>query len=79
MFNDLRDYIGRVKELGEYRLIEGASAEEEIGGISFLMSASPTAPLLMFDKIKGHRAGYRVASNLFNTPTRTALALGFPL
>lgn len=79
MFNDLREYISKVEELGEYKLIESANAEEEIGGISLLISEHPTPPLLMFDKIKGYRAGYRVASNLFNTPRRTALGLGFPL
>jgi UbiD family decarboxylase len=79
VFDDLRDYIGKVEEAGEYRLIEGADAGEEIGAITFLMSQSATAPLLMFDKINGYKAGYRVASNLFNTSRRTALGLGFAL
>ena len=36
-------------------------------------------PLLVFDRIKGHAPGYRVATNLVNTPRRAALALGLPV
>lgn len=79
MFNDLREYIAKAEELGEYRLVEGATAEREIGAISLLVSETPNSPLLLFDKIKGYKPGFRVASNVFNSPKRTALGLGFPL
>ncbi|MFH0914763.1 MAG: UbiD family decarboxylase [Chloroflexota bacterium] len=79
LFQDLREYIHKVEEIGEYRLIEGANVEEEIGAITHLVSEMPNSPLLMFDKIKGYPPGFRVASNLFTTHRRTALALGFPL
>ncbi|MFC2003632.1 UbiD family decarboxylase [Chloroflexota bacterium] len=79
MFTDLREYVSKVQEIGEYRLIEGVDAEQEIGAISHLVSESPNSPLLMFDKIKGYQPGYRVVSNIFTTPSRTALALGFPI
>ncbi|MFH1742984.1 MAG: UbiD family decarboxylase [bacterium] len=79
MFNDLREYIERVKEIGEYRLVEGAAADQEIGAINYLVSKKPDSPLLLFDKIKGYQPGFRVASNLFRTMKRTALGLGFPL
>ena len=42
MFNDLRDFIKRVEELGEYQLVEGADAELEIGAITHLASLSPS-------------------------------------
>ena len=60
MFNDLREFISKVEELGEYQLIEGADTEREIGALSLLISEKPDSPLLMFDKIKGYQPGYRV-------------------
>lgn len=78
-FNDLREFIQKADELGECKVIEGADWDLEIGGLTELASAIKNAPLLLFDKIKGYEAGYRVATNLFNTERRTALALGLPM
>ena len=78
MFNDLREFIETVEKLGECKLVEGADWDIEIGAISELAMKMPNVPLLIFDKIKGYDTGYRVASNLFSTPRRTALALGLP-
>jgi 4-hydroxy-3-polyprenylbenzoate decarboxylase len=43
-----------------------------------LVAETADPPLLVFDKIPGYRPNYRVASNLFTTSRRTALALGLP-
>ena len=77
MFNDLRQYIDAVKELGELKLIEGADWDLEIGAITE-MQAKPNTPLLLFDKIKGYNAGYRVVTNLAASLKRVALILGLP-
>ncbi|MFH1002517.1 MAG: UbiD family decarboxylase [Chloroflexota bacterium] len=79
MFNDLREFISKCEEIGEYQLIEGADTEREIGALSLLISEKPNSPLLLFDKIKGHQPGYRVVSNVFTTPRRTALGMGLPM
>jgi len=79
MFGDLREFIEKAKELGECRLIEGADWDLEIGLINEWQASTPDSPLLLFDRIKDYEAGYRVASNLFTTPKRTALALDLPL
>ncbi|MFC1869766.1 UbiD family decarboxylase [Chloroflexota bacterium] len=79
MFNDLREFIDKAEELGELKLIEGADWESEIGVLTDIIAAQPNPPLLLFDKITGHQAGYRVASNLFTSTRRTALGLGLPL
>jgi 4-hydroxy-3-polyprenylbenzoate decarboxylase len=79
MFNDLREFINRAEEMGEVKLIEGADWESEIGVLTELMSTGSNPALLLFDKIKGYEAGYRVSSNLFTSPTRTALGLDLPL
>src|SRR3990172_12288562 len=79
MFNDLREFISKAGELGECKTIEGADWNLEIGCLSELQAAISDSPLLLFDKIKGYKAGYRVASNLFSSPKRLALAAGLPL
>ncbi len=79
MFNDLREFIQKVDELGECKVIEGTDWNLEIGAITELLRDTPNPPLLIFDKIKGYEAGYRVATNMCITPRRIALALGLPL
>lgn len=76
MFNDLREFIARAQEMGELKLIEGADRDLEIGGITEWFSSLPDTPVLLFDCIPGFEAGYRVASNLFDNMSRTALILG---
>lgn len=78
MFNDLRELIKHAEEIGEYKRIEGADWNLEIGIIGDLLAESPNAPLLLFDKIKDYKPGYRVASNLTVTDRRVAAALGLP-
>ncbi len=78
MFKDIREYIKKAREMGEYRLFEGADWDLEIGIITELLLKSQTSPLLLFDKIKGYPAGYRVASNLFSTHNRVAAVLDIP-
>lgn len=75
-FTDLREFIDRVREMDDCRVIEDADWDLEIGQICEWQANVPDSPLLLFDKIKGYPKGYRVASNLFNKPNRTALALG---
>ncbi len=74
---DLRPFISRLDSLGELKKIEGADWNEEIGTITQL-SDERNGPALLFDRIKGYPAGYRVISNMISQPRRLALALGFP-
>ena len=77
MFSDLREYIKQAEELGEYRLIEGADWDLEIGTITELV-AKPDTPLLMFDKIKDYKPGYRVATNPLGSYRQVSRLLGLP-
>jgi UbiD family decarboxylase len=77
-FNDLRGFIDQVAEMGECKVIEGANCESEIGVLTELQSELPNPSMLLFDNVAGYPQGYRVVSNLFCTPRRTALALEFP-
>jgi 4-hydroxy-3-polyprenylbenzoate decarboxylase len=75
LWKDLRDYIAALDRMGELRVVRGASWEEDIGGITELVTERQ-GPALLFDDIPGYPAGYRVGSNLFTTTSRTAVALG---
>ncbi|MFC1815856.1 UbiD family decarboxylase [Thermodesulfobacteriota bacterium] len=78
MFNDLREFVDRAKEIGECQVVEGADWDLEIGAIAAWQAELGNSPLLLFDKIRGYPPGYRVVTNLFNTPKRIASALGLP-
>lgn len=79
MFDDLRQFLDKARELGECKLIESADWDLEIGLISELQMSRPNQPLLLFDKIKGSKPGYRVATNAIETERRFALVHGLPL
>jgi UbiD family decarboxylase len=76
---DLREFIDKCKEIGEFKLIEGADWNIEIGAIAQWQADDPNSPLLLFDKIKGYKSGYRICCNMFRTVRREALALRLPL
>ena len=79
-FDDLGTFIEGCKEVSEWREIDGADWDLEIGAL-----AEATAellhdrPMLVFDHIKGYPPGFRVVSLLAASYKRTALALGLPV
>jgi 4-hydroxy-3-polyprenylbenzoate decarboxylase len=75
LFDSLRDFIGRLEELGEVKTVRGASWDLEMGTITELM-AERKGPALLFDEIPGYPRGFRVATNLFLTSRRCKVALG---
>jgi 4-hydroxy-3-polyprenylbenzoate decarboxylase len=72
-------FIQKCRDLGEVKDIEGADRDLEIGAIGELFESQAKRPLLLFDAIPGYQRGFRVASNIFASPRRTALAYGFDL
>src|SRR3989304_9992480 len=74
-YKDLREWIDKVKDMGELEVIEGADWNLEIGGITEYMSRQPRNKALLFDRIKGYPPGYRVISNILGSPNRLALTL----
>ncbi len=75
LWDDLRHYLLKLEEAGELRRVDGANWEEDIGGITELMTEK-LGQSLLFDHIPGYPKGFRVASNLFTTAKRTAIAFG---
>lgn len=72
---DLRELLDALRPLGELRQVDGADWDLELGAITELM-ALRDGPALLFDHVTGYPAGYRVLSNLFNSPRRVALLMG---
>jgi 4-hydroxy-3-polyprenylbenzoate decarboxylase len=76
MYRDLRDFIEEVEKLGALRHVPGADPRFEIGGITEVAAGLPECPALLFDRIKGYPAGFRVFTNATVSAQRAALALG---
>jgi UbiD family decarboxylase len=74
-YQDLREFIERVEEIGALRRIDGADPHLEIGAITELAAGMPECPALLFDNIKGYPTGFRVFSNATTDIRRAALAL----
>ncbi|MDP2644776.1 MAG: UbiD family decarboxylase [Desulfobacterales bacterium] len=78
-YNDLREFIEEAKKVSDYREIEGADWDREIGALveaTGELVAQP--PMLLFDKIKGYPAGFRILSLAYASYKRVAVALGLP-
>jgi 4-hydroxy-3-polyprenylbenzoate decarboxylase len=78
MFASLRDYLQAAEQKNLVQQIEGADWNLEIGSMSEIVAFSQRPRVLVFDKIKGFTAGWRVATNLYGSVRLQALALGLP-
>lgn len=79
LYHDMRTFVEKVKELEEYKEIEGADWNLEIGALTEATSELiEDPPLLMFDSIKGYPKGFRVVSLATGSRRRAALSLGLP-
>src|SRR5712691_11864893 len=80
VFDDLREFIDACKEIDEWREIEGADWDQEMGALTEATAETiPEPPMLLFDRIKGYPAGYRAVSLFLASYKRFALALGLPV
>ena len=77
-FADLRAFVERADQQGELRRVDGADWNLEIGALTELVAFQPNPPALLFDRIQGYPAGYRVLTNALNNQRRVAWALGLP-
>jgi hypothetical protein len=66
-YNDFRGFVEEAKKISDWRLIEGADWNNEIGALIESTAELPQPPMLMFDKIKDYPAGFRLLS-LILTP-----------
>ncbi len=76
--HDLRDWLRQVEQLGELHQIDvEVDPVEEMGGLTYLVGKQEGAPALLFNSIRGARAGTRGLFNMLGTSkARFALAMG---
>ncbi len=75
-YDDLRDFIAQVDDLGALRRIDGADPYLEVGAITEVAAGMPDCPALLFDHMPGVQKGFRIFSNATVQAKRAALALG---
>lgn len=75
-YHDFRGFIEAAKKVSEWRAIDGADWDGEIGALIEATAELDSRPMLMFDKIKNYPAGFRLVSLAFANYKRTALAFG---
>src|ERR671935_2435913 len=76
---DMRDWLEMVDALGELKVLEGVDWQENIGRIAEMLVHSDGAPAVLFDRIPGYPAGYRILVNAQGERRRLALSLGLPV
>jgi UbiD family decarboxylase len=79
-FKDLRDWLNKVEEVGDLKVIrEEVDWDEELSAIVYMAAKQEGAPALLFKKIKGYPEGPAVLSNILGSSLkRIALTLGLP-
>jgi len=77
-FKDLRDWLKKVEEMGELKVIhEEVDWDEELATITYMVAKRKGSPALLFQKIKGYPAGFMVLTNILGSSLkRIALTLG---
>lgn len=75
---DLREWMEKVDDMGELLRVDGAHWDLEIGAITDLYQQKPGSPALLFDKVPGHKEGYRVMSNSLMSLKRIAFTMELP-
>ena len=77
-YHDFRGFVEAAKKISDWRLIEGADWENEIGALIESTAELPQPPMLVFDRIKGYPPGFRLLSLPYASYKRVALAFGLP-
>src|SRR5438309_3549663 len=79
-YKDVREWIKKVDEMGELKIVEGADWNLEIGALSVLASKhKENSRALLFDRIKDYPAGCRILVGFFESLKRSALTTNLPL
>src|SRR5215469_4904010 len=64
--------------MGELSRVDGADLASEVGGLTDLFQWDMGNPALLFDRIQGYQAGFRILSNVLTSIPRIALSLDLP-
>ncbi|HVN23379.1 MAG TPA: UbiD family decarboxylase [Syntrophorhabdales bacterium] len=77
-YNDLREWLARVEEMGELKRVSGVRLEEDVGRIAELSASTDQGPALMLSGFSGYEQGYSILLNPFGTTRMIAFTFGFP-
>src|ERR1051326_2514137 len=76
-YHDLRSFVEAAKKVSDWRETEGADWAGKTAALAeSAAELVPQPPMLIFDKIKGSPAGYRVLSLPYAAYKRVALSFG---
>lgn len=80
-YSDLRDWLDKVDQLGELKVVHGAHWDLEMGGLAEIVAreAKGVAPALLFDEIADYPRGYRALFAQLDSVKRLALTLNLGL
>lgn len=73
---DVREWLARANAMGELRVLEGVDWEQSIGKITEMLHHEEGAPAVLFDRIPGYPAGYRMLVNTLSARNRLAMTIG---
>src|SRR5436190_2943486 len=76
-YRDLRDWIERVRGMGELRDVRGATWQEDIGRVTEMLHHTDDSPAVLFDNIPGYPQGQRILVNANGNKNRLSVTLGF--
>src|SRR3984957_16716174 len=76
-YDDLREWLELADALGEVRLVQGASWQEDIGLAAEAVLRAENGPCVVFDNFPGFPKGFRLLLNMFAGKRRN-MTLGFP-
>lgn len=77
-YNDLREWLQEAEKLGEMKVVEGATWEQDIGMATEMLHHSEPSPAAVFAAIPGIEPGYRVLTNAFGGK-RINMTFGLPV
>jgi len=77
-WRDTREWIERVRGIGELREVSGVDWQAGIGEVTEMLDHAEGSPCVVFDDVPGYDPGRRVIVNCSGTPGRQAVTLNLP-
>jgi len=74
-WRDTREWIERVRAIGELRDVRGVDWQAGIGQVTEMLDHAEGSPSVLFDDVPGYPSGRRVIVNCSGTPARQAVTL----
>lgn len=79
-FDDFTSFVEACQEHDDFRELNGLNPHLEIGTLVEAVAESMVdPPMMLFDNVQGHDAGFKVASLVYASARRVAIALDLPV